>query len=143
MHILPGVHNRHELRVSELRWRAGAPTARKIPGGHDRRLKLMKVIDPLKFKAERAWGALDICEMDNATVRLHWTDQPYSWHVNDGREVFVVLSGEVLMHYREGTEERSARLSVGDIFYADEGEEHYAQPIGEARILVIERKGSI
>jgi len=36
----------------------------------------------------------------NATVRLHWTDQPYKWHINDGEEVFVVLDGAVDMHTR-------------------------------------------
>ncbi len=38
-------------------------------------------------------------------MRLHWTDQPYVWHVNDGSEVFVVLDGAVDMHYRRGGKE--------------------------------------
>jgi mannose-6-phosphate isomerase-like protein (cupin superfamily) len=103
----------------------------------------MKLINPLEFKAERAWGALDIAEIDGATVRLHWTDQPYKWHVNDGAEVFVVLDGEVDMHYREGGAEQSARMKAGDIFYADAGDAHVAHPVGEARVLVIERAGSV
>ncbi|HEY0006904.1 MAG TPA: cupin domain-containing protein [Pyrinomonadaceae bacterium] len=102
----------------------------------------MKLIDATKFRAERAWGALEIARIDGATVRLHWTDQPYHWHVNDGAEVFVVLDGEVEMHYREGAQEKVARLKPGEIFYAGEGDAHYARPIGEARILVIEREGS-
>ncbi|CAB0528904.1 hypothetical protein CIP101352_02193 [Corynebacterium diphtheriae] len=42
--------------------------------------------------------------MGGATsVRLHWTDQPYKWHVNDGEEVFVFLDAVVDMHFkREG-----------------------------------------
>jgi mannose-6-phosphate isomerase-like protein (cupin superfamily) len=103
----------------------------------------MKLIEPLKFKADRPWGALDIASIDGATVRLHWTDQPYQWHVNDGSEVFVVLDGEVLMHYREDGEEKVVSMKAGEIFYAAEGDEHYAHPQGEARILVIERAGSI
>jgi len=31
--------------------------------------------------------------MQGATTRLHWTDQAYKWHVNDGEEVFVVPDG--------------------------------------------------
>lgn len=50
----------------------------------------MKVIRSKSFKAERAWGALDIAEMNGITTRLHWTDQPYRWHINDGQEVFAV-----------------------------------------------------
>ncbi|HEX8686238.1 MAG TPA: hypothetical protein VF654_07035, partial [Pyrinomonadaceae bacterium] len=78
----------------------------------------MKIIQASSFKAERPWGALDIAAIEGATVRLHWTDEPYRWHVNDGAEVFVVMDGEVDMHYREGGEERVVRLRAGEIFYA-------------------------
>ena len=95
------------------------------------------------FTASRAWGALDIANMNGTTVRLHWTDQPYKWHVNDGEEVFAVMDGEVDMHYRENGEEHIVRLKSGDIFYAGIGTEHVAHPCGEARILVIEKEGSV
>src|SRR3954447_8640898 len=100
------------------------------------------VDDVATFRDDAAWGARDLTEVDGATVRLHWTDQPYRWHVNDGPEAFVVLSGEVDMLYRQGGEERRVRLKPSDIFVAEVGDEHVAHPIGEARILVIERKGS-
>jgi mannose-6-phosphate isomerase-like protein (cupin superfamily) len=86
---------------------------------------------------------LDIARIDGATVRLHWTDEPYRWHTNYGAEVFVVLEGEVDMHFRRGGEECVARMRAGDIFHAAEGDEHYASPRGEARILVVEREGSV
>ena len=76
-------------------------------------------------------------------MRLHWTDRPYKWHVNDGEEVFAVMDGEVDMYYRENGEERMAQLQSGDIFYAGIGAEHVAHPRGEARILVIEKEGSV
>ena len=47
------------------------------------------------------------------------------------------------MHYREGGEEKVARLKAGQIFYAAEGDEHFASPVGEARVLVVEREGSV
>ncbi|KAE9642070.1 cupin domain-containing protein [Pseudomonas sp. PB106] len=103
----------------------------------------MKIIRSKSFTAERAWGALDIANMNGITTRLHWTDQPYKWHVNDGEEVFVVLDGEVMMHYRENGEEKRVQLDVGDIFYASVGTEHVAHPQGVARILVIESEGSV
>ncbi len=99
--------------------------------------------DSATFRAERAWGARDLAEIDGATVRLHWTDQPYKWHRNDGIEAFVVLSGEVDMHYRVDGKELCVRLAPSDIFVAYEGDEHVAHPIGEARILVVERKDSV
>lgn len=103
----------------------------------------MRFLDAKGFTADRAWGALDVAEVDGATVRLHWTDAPYVWHVNDGTEVFVVLDGAVDMHYRTGGEVRVQRLEVGDVCHAEPGDEHVAHPAPEARILVVERKGSV
>jgi len=60
----------------------------------------MKIIRSKEFTAERSWGALDIANMGGITTRLHWTEQPYKWHVNDGQEVFAVLDGRVEMKYR-------------------------------------------
>ena len=96
-----------------------------------------------EFTAERAWGAVDIGEVDGASIRLHWTDAPYEWHVNDGNEVFAVLDGEVDMHVRDAGSVSVIALAVGDVFYAHCGCEHVAHPRTAARILVIERKGSL
>lgn len=103
----------------------------------------MKVIRGKAFTASDAWGATDIANMDGITTRLHWTDKPYRWHVNDGVEVFVVLDGTIDMRYRISGAEHVVILEVGDIFFADVGCEHVAHPRGEARILVVERSGSI
>jgi mannose-6-phosphate isomerase-like protein (cupin superfamily) len=103
----------------------------------------MNVIEGSQFTAERAWGALDICVMNGISCRLHWTDQPYKWHINDGEEVFAVMHGEVRMHVRASTGERTLTLRAGDIFHAQAGDEHYAEPVSEARILVIEKEGSV
>ncbi|AOS79321.1 MULTISPECIES: cupin domain-containing protein [Hydrogenophaga] len=103
----------------------------------------MRTITPTDFTGARAWDALDIERIDGATVRLHWTDRPYRWHVNDGPEVFVVLDGAVDMHMRQNGVERVHRLKVGDIFHAQDGDEHVAHPVGGARVLVIERAGSV
>jgi hypothetical protein len=46
----------------------------------------MKIIRSKEFSADRPWGALDIASMNGITTRLHWTDQPYKWHINDGEE---------------------------------------------------------
>jgi mannose-6-phosphate isomerase-like protein (cupin superfamily) len=103
----------------------------------------MRLIHPRDFRPAGAWDALDIACIDPATIRLHWTDQPYKWHVNDGPEVFVVLDGEVDMHVRDAAGERTHRLLPGDIFHAEDGDEHVAHPRGPARVLVIERAGSV
>ncbi|MCE6981552.1 cupin [Pseudomonas frederiksbergensis] len=103
----------------------------------------MKIIRSKSFTGDHAWAALEIANMNGITTRLHWTDQPYKWHINDGQEVFVVLDGQVQMRYREAGLEKETLLEVGDIFYASVGTEHVAHPRGVARILVIETEGSV
>jgi mannose-6-phosphate isomerase-like protein (cupin superfamily) len=103
----------------------------------------LRVVRSKAFTATRAWGAEDIARIDGATVRLHWTDRPYRWHVNDGEEVFAVLDGKVDMYYREFGTERIVTLEAGDVFFANIGCEHVAHPHGEARVLVVERAVSI
>lgn len=104
----------------------------------------MRKITPTEFTTDRAWGALPIERIEGVTtVRLHWTDKPYKWHVNDGPEVFVVLNGVVDMHAKDGSEVIVHRLNIGDIFHAEDGDEHVAHPVGAARVLVVERAGSI
>lgn len=103
----------------------------------------MKIIRAKDFTASKPWGALDIANMSGITTRLHWTDQPYQWHTNDGQEVFAVLDGRVEMRYREQGTEQAVILETGDIFYASIGTEHVAHPIGVARILVVETEGSV
>ncbi|WP_369987109.1 cupin [Pseudomonas xanthosomatis] len=103
----------------------------------------MKIIRSRMFTGDRPWAALNIANMNGITTRLHWTDQPYVWHVNDGQEVFAVLDGRVRMHFKENGIEQSEILETGDVFYASVGTEHVAHPIGEARVLVIESEGSV
>ncbi|AJY12135.1 cupin [Burkholderia dolosa] len=103
----------------------------------------MKIVRSTAFTADRPWGALDIAKMNGITVRVHWTDRPYRWHVNDGEEVFAVLDGRVEMRYREAGVEHATVLETGDVFHAEIGTEHVAHPLGEARILVIETEGSV
>jgi mannose-6-phosphate isomerase-like protein (cupin superfamily) len=103
----------------------------------------MKITHSKNFTPAKAWEALDIANFDGTSVRLHWTDKPYKWHINDGQEVFAVLDGAVEMHYRDASEVQKVLLNTGDIFYASVGTEHVAHPQGEARVLVIEKEDSI
>jgi mannose-6-phosphate isomerase-like protein (cupin superfamily) len=103
----------------------------------------MQIIRAKNFTAEKAWGAMDIACMQGISTRLHWTNKPYHWHTNDGEEVFVVLDGKVTMHFKQEGKQLSKLLEIGDIFYASIGTKHYAEPIGDARVLVIEKQGSI
>lgn len=103
---------------------------------------VMKVINGKKYTGTKAWESMPVTRMDGITINLHWTDAPYQWHINDGEEVFVVLDGIVEMHYKD-KHINKILLQPGDIFHAEVGCEHVAHPQGEARILVIEKAGTI
>lgn len=103
----------------------------------------MRIVDAASFTAERPWGALDLARIPDATVRLHWTDAPYIWHVNDTTEAFIVLDGIVDMHVRQNGVESVIELQPGVVFIAEPGDEHVAHPRGAARILVVEQAGSV
>jgi mannose-6-phosphate isomerase-like protein (cupin superfamily) len=102
----------------------------------------MRFLDARGHTADNPWGAVDLLAVDDATARLHWTDAPYVWHVNDGPELFVVLDGVVDVHFRAGGSERVERLTPGRLCIVEQGDEHVAHPVGQARILVVERRGS-
>lgn len=122
-------------RLLNLGRQWGAPASGKS--------SVMKFFEASAFTGKKAWDAIDIDVIEGASVRLHWTDKPYIWHINDGSEVFAVLDGQVDMHYRDNGEEHIQRLNAGDICHAGNGDEHVAHPVGAARILVIEKSGSI
>lgn len=104
----------------------------------------MQFVTAHAFTGKEPWDALDLVTFEQpTTVRLHWTNEPYVWHVNDGEEVFVVLDGEVDMHYRDNGVDKIQAMRAGDVCQAALGDEHVAHPRGEARILVVERVGSI
>jgi mannose-6-phosphate isomerase-like protein (cupin superfamily) len=103
----------------------------------------MRFIRGRDFKAGQAWGSELIANMNGITTKIHWTDKPYRWHINDGEEVFVVLAGSVNMHYKKEGQQHTHLMSSGDVFFASMGTEHLAEPIGEARILVVEHEGSV
>jgi mannose-6-phosphate isomerase-like protein (cupin superfamily) len=47
------------------------------------------------------------------------------------------------MLYKKDGKEESTILNTGDIFYTSIGTEHVTHPIGEVRILVVEKDGSV
>ncbi len=104
---------------------------------------MKKIIRSKEFVGATAWASIPVANMNGITTKLHWTDQPYKWHINTGEEVFAVLDGMVDMHYRENGEESIVCLEAGDIFFAGHGCEHIARPRGTARILVVEQEGSV
>ncbi|SQC41286.1 mannose-6-phosphate isomerase [Klebsiella pneumoniae] len=53
------------------------------------------------------------------------------------------MDGQVAMHVKVDGEEQVIMLNAGDIFYAGGGMRACRHPQGAARILVIEKEGSV
>ncbi|MDQ6825708.1 MAG: cupin domain-containing protein [Candidatus Eremiobacteraeota bacterium] len=102
----------------------------------------MKKYEGSTFEESRAWHGPDIAHINNAAVKLRWTDQPYIWHKNTGEEIFAVLSGIVDMHVRAQGREEVITLHAGELLHVENGDEHVAHPRGPARILVVEDSNS-
>lgn len=104
----------------------------------------MRLVKSGGYKADKAWGSDLLQTFDGlTTVKLHWTDKAYVWHANDGPEVLAVMDGSIDMHVRREGREEVIRMEAGDLMHFEDGDEHYAQPLGEARLLVIERAGTL
>lgn len=103
----------------------------------------MKHIKIKEFHKDRAWASDLIGDFGETIAKVHWTDQPYKWHINDGNEVFAVLEGEVEMKFKEDEQEKSVLLYAGDVISFEEGDAHVAHPLGVAKILVVEKRNSV
>ncbi|MFQ3235238.1 MAG: hypothetical protein ACI9C4_000792 [Paraglaciecola sp.] len=55
----------------------------------------------------------------------------------------MLLDGVVEMQYMVNNVVSTVLFNAGDIFYASQGTQHLACPLGEARILVVKSEGSI
>ena len=98
----------------------------------------MIFFDAPTFTSDRPWGAVDVAQFGPATVRVHWTDAPYRWHVNGGTEVLAVLQGAVDVHHEEDGARKVRRLHAGQVCCIGAGEAHVVQPAPVARLLIVE-----
>jgi mannose-6-phosphate isomerase-like protein (cupin superfamily) len=97
------------------------------------------VVRGAAYTADRAWGSTVVARFGDLEANVHWTDEGYPWHFNEGDELFVVLDGAVDMHWRDGGGAvQVATLVTGDVWCGRAGIAHRAVPRGEARVLVME-----
>ncbi|MFF8833772.1 cupin domain-containing protein [Streptomyces sp. NPDC015131] len=68
----------------------------------------------------------------------------YIWHAHqDTDELFIVVSGRLVIHLREGGAERAVTLEQGDTFVVPRGTEHKPVADSEAHILMVEPTGTL
>ncbi len=111
---------------------------------HKLRRLTMRRYDASSLNGPEDWSGPTLTGIGSAAVKLRWINAPFRWHRNDGPELFLVFDGEVDMHVRSEPEAEVevVRLRPGQMAWIEDGEEHIACPLGEARILVVEREDS-
>ncbi|WKZ23554.1 MAG: cupin domain-containing protein [Candidatus Dojkabacteria bacterium] len=86
------------------------------------------------------WSPKIIGELNDDKVQVVKLKGEFTWHSHDIEdELFLVLEGELLIHFRDKTE----TLKKGEMLIIPHGIEHKPEAIEEVHILLIEPKGTV
>ena len=86
------------------------------------------------------WSPRVIAEMNDYQFKLVKIKGDFTWHDHkDTDEVFVVLSGEMEIEFRDG----KVNISEGEMFVVNKGLEHKPYAEDECEILIIEPRGVV
>lgn len=100
---------------------------------------------PINFSEKLArfsehWSPKVIAEMNDYQFKLVKIKEEFVWHSHkDTDETFLVLSGEMNIHFQDG----SVSLGAGEMFVVPKGVEHKPYAREECHILVIEPRGVV
>lgn len=88
-------------------------------------------------------GAYDnrvLTTVNDHEVRMSVMTQPFDWHVHpDTDETFIVLEGELILHFAAG----ETLLRAGQMLTVPRGLPHRTRPAGQRSInLTVERTGA-
>ncbi|WP_068072996.1 cupin domain-containing protein [Novosphingobium lentum] len=85
------------------------------------------------------WNPRIIAQYNGNEIRVAKIAGEFSWHSHaDTDELFLVLSGELVIDLRDG----EIRLSPGEMAVIPRGTEHRPRAASEAHILLIDREGA-
>ena len=93
-----------------------------------------------KFKLfDEQWKPKVIAEMNDYQFKVVKLQGDFIWHDRKGRdETFIVVEGELRIDFRDG----AVHLSAGEIFVVPKGVEHKPYAEQEAKLLLIESRGT-
>lgn len=91
-------------------------------------------------KFDSLWSPRVIAEMNDYQFKLAKVDGEFVWHDHpDTDEVFIVISGELKIQFRNG----NVLLRAGEMFVVPKGIEHRPVAETECQIMLIEPKGVV
>ena len=86
------------------------------------------------------WSPRVIAEMNDYQFKLVKIKGDFTWHDHkDTDEVFMVLSGEMEIEFRDG----KVKISEGEMYVVKKGLEHKPFAQNECEILIIEPRGVV
>ena len=95
--------------------------------------------DKLARFSER-WSPRIIAQMNDYHFKLVKVEGEFVWHSHAlTDEVFIVLDGELTIHFRDG----AVTLRAGEMFVVPRGREHKPFAARECRILLVEPAGTV
>ena len=86
------------------------------------------------------WSPKVIAEINDYQFKLVKIKGEFTWHEHkDTDEVFMVMSGEMKIDFRDG----NVKISEGEMYVVKKGLEHKPFAEEECRILIIEPRGVV
>ena len=86
------------------------------------------------------WAPKVIAEMNDYQFKLVKVEGEFVWHTHvDTDEVFIVLSGHLDIHFRDG----AVTLGTGEMFVVPKGVEHKPVAAAECHVLLVEPRGVV
>jgi mannose-6-phosphate isomerase-like protein (cupin superfamily) len=86
------------------------------------------------------WSPKIVARMNDYEFKLVKLQGEFVWHSHaDTDEVFIVLDGEMTLHFRDG----DVRLRAGEMFVVPAGVEHKPSAAAECKAMLVERAGTL
>jgi mannose-6-phosphate isomerase-like protein (cupin superfamily) len=86
------------------------------------------------------WSPKIIAQMNDYHFKLVKIEGDFVWHSHaDTDEVFIVLEGEVTIHFRDG----AVTLRAGEMFVVPRGVEHKPFAARECQLMLVEPAGTV
>jgi mannose-6-phosphate isomerase-like protein (cupin superfamily) len=90
-------------------------------------------------KFSEHWSPKIIAQMNDYHFKLAKLEGEFVWHSHGlTDEVFIVLDGELLLEFRDG----SVRLKAGEMYVVPKGVEHKPSAAAECKIMLVEPAGT-
>ena len=100
---------------------------------------------PINFKQkltkfDEYWSPKVIAQMNDYQLKLVKVKDDFVWHSHaDTDEVFIVISGQLEIEFRDG----KISLSSGEMYVVPKGKEHKPPATEECQVLLIEPDGVV